>query len=70
MPYCVDIFWLNDKGQSILIISEIATNTYQPVFYKNAPAIYVLETVADFTAFHEIATVPPLHLQNWSTVLE
>jgi uncharacterized membrane protein (UPF0127 family) len=65
----IDIYWLNDKGQVVSMVRDVATSTYPDVFYPSEPARYVLETVAGFGARHQIATGTSLLLQSWPTVL-
>src|SRR3989344_290465 len=64
----IDVFWLNDKGQVVSIVSDVATSTYPNVFYPSVPARYVLETVAGFMQEHSIATGTPLLLKNFPSV--
>ena len=66
----IDIFWLDDKGHVISIAENVATSSYPRVFYPNAPARYVLETVAGFARSHVIATGTPLVLKNFERVSE
>jgi uncharacterized membrane protein (UPF0127 family) len=66
----IDIFWLDSKGQVVFIENEVATSSYPNVFYPNAPARYVLETVAGFAHKQSIATGTPLLLKNIPSVSE
>lgn len=59
----IDIFWLDDKGQVISIVSRVATSSYPHVFYPPVPVRYVLETAAGFAKDHAIATGTPLLLK-------
>jgi uncharacterized membrane protein (UPF0127 family) len=65
----LDIYWLNDKGQVVSMVLEVAPSTYPNVFYPAQPARYVLETAAGFGVRHQIATGTPLILQNLPRVL-
>jgi len=64
----IDIFWLDDKGQVVSIVTDVATSSYPDVFYPSVPARYVLETVAGFANANNIATGTQLDLQNLPTV--
>ncbi len=66
----IDIFWLDDKGQVISIAENVATSSYPNVFYPNAQARYVLETVAGFARAHNITTSTKLMLKNFPIVSE
>lgn len=66
----IDIFWLDSKGQVVYIAQEVATSTYPNVLYPNAPARYVLETVAGFARAHGVATGTPLLLKNLPIVTQ
>jgi len=64
----IDMFWLDDKGQVISIVENVATSSYPNVFYPSVPARYVLETVSGFARAHSIATGTPLLLKNFPSV--
>lgn len=64
----IDIFWLNDKGQVVFIVSGVATSTYPNVFYPNVPARYVLETASGFAKSNDIKIGTKLVLKNLTTV--
>jgi uncharacterized membrane protein (UPF0127 family) len=66
----IDIFWLDDQGQTVSIAKDVATSTYPNVFYPSTPARYVLETAAGFANKHSIATGTPLLLKNFPSVSE
>ena len=66
----IDIFWLDDKGQVISIMSDIATSSYPNVFYPSAPIRYVLETIAGFAHAHSIAIGTSLLLKDFPSVSE
>ncbi len=66
----IDIFWLDNKGRVISIISNLATSTYPNVFYPPVPVQYVLETAAGFARNHSITIGTPLLLKNFPTVLK
>ncbi len=64
----IDIFWLNDKGHVVYIVSSVATSTYPNVFYPNVPARYVLETASGFAKSNDIKIGTKLVLKNLTTV--
>jgi len=78
----IDIFWLDNsaeggsasggKGQLVVVSMKtyVATSSYPNVFYSNAPARYVLETVAGFAQAHAVATGTTLSLKNFPSVSE
>ena len=66
----LDMFWLDRKGYVVSFAPDVATSTYQNVFYPSAPARYVLETAAGFARSHSIATGTPLLLKNFPSVSE
>lgn len=66
----LDMFWLDSKGQVVMIAQSVATSSYPHVFYPIAPARYVLETVAGFAQEHNIATGTPLLLKDFPAVLK
>jgi len=66
----LDMFWLDDKGQVISIVADVATSSYPTVFYPVAPVRYVLETIAGFAREHQIDVGITLGLQNFPTVTE
>lgn len=66
----IDMFWLDDKGQVVSIEENVATSTYPNVFYPDAPARYVLETIAGFAQEHSIIIGTPLVLKNFPSVTE
>lgn len=66
----IDMFWLDDKGQVVSILQDVATSSYPNVFYPTVPARYVLETVSGFAREHSIATGTPLLLKVFPIVSE
>ncbi|HUX80950.1 MAG TPA: DUF192 domain-containing protein [Candidatus Paceibacterota bacterium] len=64
----LDMFWLDDKGQVVSISQNVQPSSFPNVFYPLAPARYVLETAAGFSADHHIATGTPLLLKNIPSV--
>ncbi|MFZ1074942.1 MAG: DUF192 domain-containing protein [Minisyncoccia bacterium] len=64
----LDMLWLDAQGHVVYIAANVATSSYPNVFYPSAPARYVLETAAGFSAAHSIATGTPLLLKNLPTV--
>lgn len=48
----IDMIWLSDNGDIILIDSSVEPDTYPHVFYPPQPVKYVVETKAGFAAEH------------------
>ncbi len=55
MNYAIDIIWLDEAGKVVSLVNEAAPESYPEAFIPDAPAVYVIETVAGFVAKHEIA---------------
>lgn len=66
----IDIFWLDDKGRVVSMMTYVEPDTYPTVFYPTDPARYVLETAAGFGEAHGIATGTPLVLKKLPNVSE
>lgn len=64
----LDIFWLDDKGQVLFMLTDVATSTYPTVFRPDEPVRYVLETAAGFARAHAVRIGTPLILQSLPTV--
>lgn len=64
----LDIFWLDNEGEVVSIMPNVATSTYPNVFYPSVSAQYVLETAAGFARLHNISTGTPLLLKNFPSV--
>ena len=59
----LDMFWLDEGGRVVYMAQNVATSSYPNVFYPTVPALYVLETAADFASAHGIATGTLLQLK-------
>lgn len=54
MAFAIDIVWADASGTITTIYRSVSPDTYPNVFYPSAPARYVLELPAGFTAAHGI----------------
>jgi len=54
MKFPIDMAWLNKNKEIIYIKNNVLPATYPNVFSPSAPALYVLETEANFFASHKI----------------
>lgn len=70
MQVPIDIFWLDDKGQVISVLENVAPSTYPSVFYAPRPVHLVLETRAGFAHDYRIATSTKLVLKNPPDILK
>ncbi len=50
MAFAIDIVWLAKDGRVVYIASNVSPSTYPEVFKPDAPARYVLELPAGYTA--------------------
>jgi uncharacterized protein len=66
----IDILWLDAQGHVLTLAEDVATSSYPHVFYPTAPAQYVLETAAGFSAAARIATGTQVELQNLPNISE
>ncbi len=54
MNYAIDMIWLDVTGRIVHIESSVSPATYPETFLPPVPARYVVETVAGFSAQHNI----------------
>ena len=66
----LDMFWLDDKGRVVHLVTDVQPSSYPNVFYPPVPVRYVLETAAGFAHRHSITIGATLKLQKFPTVLE
>jgi len=66
----IDIFWLDAQGHVVFMETDVQPESYPDVFYPNAPARYVLETVSGFAASHGVTIGTSLLLKDFPTVSE
>ncbi|HEX2792373.1 MAG TPA: DUF192 domain-containing protein [Candidatus Paceibacterota bacterium] len=50
MRFSIDMLWLDDAGAIVHVVSNAAPETYPEIFTPPAPARYVLEVPAGYTA--------------------
>ena len=66
----IDIFLLGAQGHVVFMETDVQPESYPDVFYPNAPARYVLETVSGFAASHGVTIGTPLLLKDFPIVSE
>jgi len=54
MQFSIDIVWLAADGTVITVVPNATPQSYPKAFYPSAPARYVIELPAGFTADHAI----------------
>ncbi len=63
MRFSLDIIYAAQDGTIVTIYPNLSPDTYPKAFYPSAPAVYVLEVPAGFTAAHSIAVGDKLVVQ-------
>lgn len=54
MTMSIDIIWIDAQDRVVSIKENVSPDTYPEVFKPDAPAKYVLETVAGYVVAHDI----------------
>ncbi len=54
MNFSIDIIWINENGYVTGVEENISPDTYPNKFSPQEPALYVLETNADWVSRHQI----------------